>query len=133
MNEKPSIVYALAAVVAALGVILGAFGAHALEEHLAAAGRTGVWETAVLYHLIHAVAAFALAGVDRVGTTATRAIVAWIWLAGVLLFSGSLYWLSLGAPGFVGPITPLGGLAFIAGWLYLAVSAFRSRSISRPA
>lgn len=124
MKERPSIVFAVAAVFGALGVILGAFGAHALEERLAEAGRTGVWETAVLYHLVHAVAVVALAGAGNIGSDRGRAVVGWIWLVGIMLFSGSLYWLSLGGPGFIGPITPLGGLAFIAGWIYLAKLVF---------
>ncbi|MCC5833886.1 MAG: DUF423 domain-containing protein [Opitutales bacterium] len=125
MKEKSSLVFALGAVLSAVGVVLGAFGAHALEERLAEAGRTAVWETAVLYHLVHAVAIVALGAWAKAGQTGCLQGVAWAWVAGIVLFSGSLYWLSLGGPAFVGPITPLGGLAFIAGWLYLAVLLLR--------
>lgn len=99
------------------GVALGAFGAHALKETLTANGTTAAWQTAVLYHLIHAVALVALPGWPWVGRC---------WLAGVVLFSGSLYWLALGGPKFLGPVTPLGGLALLLGWAQLAWHAFKS-------
>ncbi|MDB6166721.1 MAG: hypothetical protein JWQ83_1861 [Lacunisphaera sp.] len=106
------------------GVVLGAAGAHGpLHDALVAAGTLDTWRTAVLYHLIHAVALLALAG-----WTAGWPAVRWAgrgWLAGVMLFSGSLYWLALGGPKFLGPITPLGGLALLSGWLFLAWTAFR--------
>lgn len=104
------------------GVALGAFGAHALKEVLTANSTASVWQTAVLYHLVHAVALLALAG-WTVGWPKAR----WIgrcWIAGIILFSGSLYWLALGGPKFLGPVTPLGGLAFLLGWLLLAWHAF---------
>ncbi|MSU47131.1 MAG: DUF423 domain-containing protein [Lacunisphaera sp.] len=105
------------------GVALGAFGAHAFRETLAANGTTSVWQTAVLYHLVHAVALLALAGwTDRWPKAR------WIgrcWISGIILFSGSLYWLALGGPKFLGPATPLGGLAFLLGWLLLAWSAYQ--------
>ncbi len=99
------------------GVALGAFGAHALKETLAANGTTTTWQTAVLYHLIHAVALVALPGWPWAGRC---------WIAGVVLFSGSLYWLALGGPKFLGPVTPLGGLALLLGWALLAWHAFKS-------
>ena len=99
------------------GVALGAFGAHALKETLATNGTTSTWQTAVLYHLVHAVALVALPGWAWVGQC---------WIAGVLLFSGSLYWLALGGPRFLGPVTPLGGLALLLGWALLAWHAFKS-------
>ena len=99
------------------GVALGAFGAHALKETLVANGTTTTWQTAVLYHLVHAVALVALPGWTWVGRC---------WIAGVVLFSGSLYWLALGGPKFLGPVTPLGGLAFLLGWALLAWHAFKS-------
>jgi uncharacterized membrane protein YgdD (TMEM256/DUF423 family) len=98
------------------GVALGAFGAHALKDTLAAHGTTSAWQTAVLYHLLHAVALAALPRWPWVSRC---------WIAGVVLFSGSLYWLSLGGPKFLGPVTPLGGLALLFGWALLAWSAFR--------
>lgn len=108
----------VSAVVAGLGVALGAFGAHALKPVLEArpAALDG-WKTAVLYHLIHAVVLLVLA---LQGSRANR--VAWMcMLAGVLLFSGSLYLLTTLQWKFLGPVTPLGGLFMIAGWVALAV------------
>ncbi len=113
-----------AAVLGFLGVALGAFGAHGLKAALEAQGSTETWKTAVLYHLVHAVALLALAGWrDAHGGTGGR--VAVLWVAGTLLFSGSLYWLALGGPRLLGPVTPLGGVAFLAGWALLAWSAWR--------
>eukprot|EP00035_Acanthoeca_spectabilis_P019861 m.429984 g.429984 ORF g.429984 m.429984 type:complete len:112 (-) comp17102_c0_seq1:116-451(-) len=101
-----------AAVLGASGVTLGAFGAHALKETLAARGTTDSWKTAVLYQLVHAVALLALPE-NRAGTTVQ------LWTAGSILFSGSIYGLSLGGPRILGPVTPIGGLCFIGGWLLL--------------
>lgn len=97
------------------GVALGAFGAHALKDTLAAGGHTATWQTAVLYHLIHAVALLALPP----GKWAGRC-----WIAGIVLFSGSLYALALGGPKILGPITPLGGVLLLAGWALVAWNAF---------
>lgn len=113
-----------AAVLGFLGVALGAFGAHGLKAALEAQGSTETWKTAVLYHLVHAVALLALAGWrDAHGGPGGR--VAALWVAGTVLFSGSLYWLALGGPRLLGPVTPLGGVAFLAGWALLAWSAWR--------
>lgn len=98
------------------GVALGAFGAHALKETLATSGHASTWQTAVLYHLIHATALLAAPA----GKWAGRC-----WIAGILMFSGSLYWLSLGGPKFLGPVTPLGGVLLLAGWALVAGSAFK--------
>ena len=99
------------------GVALGAFGAHALKDTLMAAGTLETWRTAVLYQLIHAVALVALPGWPWVGRS---------WIAGVVLFSGSLYWLALGGPKILGPVTPLGGVALLLGWALLAWHAIKS-------
>lgn len=106
------------------GVALGAFGAHALKSSLAESGHTGTWQTAVLYHLVHSVALLALAGWrDAHAGPSTKAAVCWI--IGIFLFSGSLYWLSLGGPRLLGPVTPLGGVALLAGWALVAASAWK--------
>ena len=91
-----------------LGVVLGAFGAHALKHTLVAHDMMTVWQTAVLYHLIHAVAAFAIAE--------KRPAVTWMWCLGILLFSGSLYLLALTCQRWFGLVTPFGGLCFLIGW-----------------
>lgn len=101
------------------GVALGAFGAHGLKGRLAAHGMTDAWTTAVQYHLIHAVALLALTAISSTGTSAyskKSSMCAWAWIIGVNLFSGSLYLMALGGPRWLGPITPLGGLALLVGW-----------------
>ncbi|MDQ8181289.1 DUF423 domain-containing protein [Pelagicoccus sp. SDUM812005] len=104
----------LSALIAAAGIGLGAFGAHGLKAQLAANDSAGTWDTAVLYHLVHAVALF----VAAVNSDKLRSAWAFrLWTAGILLFSGSLYALALTKWSLLGPITPLGGLAFIAGWI----------------
>ncbi|MEE2664009.1 MAG: DUF423 domain-containing protein [Myxococcota bacterium] len=108
---------AIAGGLGALGVALGAFGAHTLKTRLEPA-QLAVWQTAVDYHLLHVVGLLALA---LYASATGRAITAPAagFSAGILLFSGSLYWLALGGPRWLGPITPLGGLCFIAGWIAL--------------
>jgi uncharacterized membrane protein YgdD (TMEM256/DUF423 family) len=102
------------------GVGLGAFGAHALKAQLLASGHAETWSTAVIYNLIHAAAILALAlhlDASR-GPKRSRilAAAATCWAVGVVMFSGSLYTLSLGGPHWLGPITPLGGVLLLAGW-----------------
>lgn len=108
----------------ASGVVMGAFGAHALKNALAAREMTTVWETACLYHLVHALAVLvvALKPAGPASTLRPRVLqrAALCWAAGVILFSGSLYALALGGPGWLGPVTPLGGVAFIAGWVMVS-------------
>jgi uncharacterized membrane protein YgdD (TMEM256/DUF423 family) len=121
-----------AGVLGATGVIFGAAGTHALSGVLGAHGTRGVWETGVDYHLFHAVALLGLAGWMRpipTGAAARRAILAIrCWLGGTILFSGSLYLLAVGAPHWIGWITPVGGLGLIAGWIYAAGAAVAPRS-----
>jgi len=111
---------------AAAGVALGAFGAHALKSRLPP-DLLAVWHTGVQYHLWHAL------GMIAVGLSA--AIVPdgpWLrgagalLLAGIVLFSGSLYALALGAPRGFGALTPIGGISLVLGWLALAVAVLRS-------
>ncbi|NOX99269.1 MAG: DUF423 domain-containing protein [Verrucomicrobia bacterium] len=104
------------AVLMFLGVGLGAFGAHGLKEVLEGNGRMATWETAVFYHLIHGLAVWVLAYVAP-----DRRKVGFCFAAGVLVFSGSLYVLSLTNILWLGAITPLGGLLFLAGWGVLVV------------
>ena len=99
----------------ASAVLLGAFGAHALRGMLDAQSRE-LWHTAVNYHVWHALALAVAAGFGR-GRSGRVAIAAFAF--GIVLFSGSLYALALGAPRWCGVITPFGGLAFVAGWLAL--------------
>lgn len=119
---------ALAAVCGGLAVASGAFGAHALKAPLADTGMTDVWETAVFYHLMHALATTAVgltASTDGSQLAGSLLRAGWCWLVGTGLFSGSLYALALGGPRLLGPVTPLGGLFLIAGWALLAWAAWR--------
>ncbi len=111
---------AIAALLLALAVALGAFGAHGLKTRLDAYAM-GIWEKAVFYHFIHALGMLIAAGLDRAGTTT----VCWLLLAGIVLFSGSLYALALSGVSMLGAVTPLGGLAFIAAWILLAIRLSR--------
>jgi uncharacterized membrane protein YgdD (TMEM256/DUF423 family) len=102
------------------GVALGAFGAHGLKTTFDATGGLENWKTAVLYQLIHAVALVALS--SRTEPAVRRA--GFFWTVGVILFSGSLYLLAVGAPvKFLWPVTPAGGLALLLGWATLTWSA----------
>jgi uncharacterized membrane protein YgdD (TMEM256/DUF423 family) len=103
----------LAAALGFLAVALGAFGAHALRDRMTPE-QAGWWSTAVLYHLVHAAAAL---GSDREGGRATPS--AWCFAAGIALFSGTLYAMALGGPRWLGAVTPVGGVALLAGWLLL--------------
>lgn len=97
-----------------IGVAAGAFGAHWAESRLSARAMA-IYETGVRYHLWHAVAMVALAPLgDR---TARRATLSF--LLGIVLFSGSLYGLALGGPDWLGAVAPLGGIAYLVGWLFI--------------
>lgn len=115
------------ALLLALGVGFGAFGAHALRLRLDPAMLT-VWQTAVQYHLIHALGMLVVAAtaLHWQGSTTGLAWSGWLLCAGIVLFSGSLYLLALTGFRWLGAVTPLGGLLLIAGWLVLAWVAFRS-------
>lgn len=115
------------ALAALLAVGLGAFGAHALAADLAAREMTAVWKTAVFYHLVHAVAAWAGSFCPSQASGHLHRA-GWSWLVGIVLFSGSLYLLSLGGPRWLGPITPLGGLAFMLGWGFAACAAWSQKN-----
>lgn len=109
------------------GVALGAMGAHALKAILVERGMMHAWDTAAKYHLLHALALLGAAAWLRTANGAGARNVFWAarcWCVGVFLFSGSLYWLALGGPRWLGPITPLGGLAFMAGWTLVGCAAF---------
>lgn len=112
----------------ALGVIMGAFGAHGLRGHLDAYSMS-VYERAVFYHFLHALGILIvalLARTNAIGASGGR-IAALLFLIGIVLFSGSLYALAISGVRAMGAITPIGGLAFIAGWLVLAYTAARGR------
>jgi uncharacterized membrane protein YgdD (TMEM256/DUF423 family) len=107
----------IAAALCFLAVALGAFGAHALKAALESSGMLEVWNKAVLYHFLHAIALLALA-LYGAGNRATYFLL----FAGILLFSGSLYAMALTNARWLGAITPLGGLCFLAGWAWLVIA-----------
>ena len=119
MDRTFLLVGALAGV---MGVALGAFGAHGLRGRLSPE-MLGVFETAVRYHIYHALALVLTASL--MGRIEGRSIVAagWFFTAGIVLFSGSLYMLAATGITLLGAITPLGGLAFLIGWACLAIAA----------
>jgi uncharacterized membrane protein YgdD (TMEM256/DUF423 family) len=113
-------------VLGALAVALGAFGAHAWKETLEARGTLANWETAVRFQLVHALAlvVFALFRERHPG----KALPGWMFFLGATCFSGSLYLLCFGiAKSLMGPITPLGGVMLIGGWLAFAIDGLRAR------
>lgn len=116
---------ALAAISGFFAVAFGAFGAHALKQRLSA-DMLAVYETAVQYHFYHTLtlAAVALLAIYGVQGSLLKAS-GWLFMIGLILFSGSLYALALSGVKILGAITPLGGLCFLAGWLCLAVVAIK--------
>jgi len=110
----------VAAVLGLLAVALGAFGAHGLRDLLTRNGTLAIWEKAVFYHFIHAVMLFILA------QRPTIHVGPWLsFLVGIVIFSGSLYLLAVTNVRALGAITPIGGLSFIVGWLWLAITPFK--------
>jgi uncharacterized membrane protein YgdD (TMEM256/DUF423 family) len=118
MRQPVSASGMLVGLAGASAVILGAFGAHALRDVLDARG-TELWHTAVSYHFWHALA-LTLAVAFAQGRSRKVAVVAFA--SGIVIFCGSLYGLALGTPRWVGAITPLGGVAFIVGWIALGIA-----------
>ena len=118
--------FILGAVLAGLGVAAGAFGAHALRGRLTPE-MLGVFETGVRYHLIHALGLLAVAWATTRWPGAATSTAGWLFLAGILLFSGSLYGLSLSGLRSLGAITPIGGVAWIVGWLVLGWGVWQGR------
>jgi uncharacterized membrane protein YgdD (TMEM256/DUF423 family) len=111
----------------ALGIALGAFGAHALRPWLPLQQIT-IFETAVRYHLLHTLALLGTAILIEQAPARTAALrqVAWLFALGILLFSGSLYALALSGLFWLGFVTPIGGLTWVAAWLGLAWSFWRA-------
>lgn len=115
----------IGSLLAFLGVALGAFGAHGLKERIPA-DRLEVYQTGVHYHLVHALGLILIGlAADRLADKKRVAAAGWLILIGVGLFSGSLYILAVSGIRWLGAITPLGGVAFLAGWLCLAWAAWK--------
>ena len=117
----------VASLALAAAVALGAFGAHAMKSRLGA-DMLAVYQTAVQYHFWHALGLFALALLMLQWDAPALNLAGWLLLAGLILFCGSLYLLALTGARWLGMVTPLGGLAFLAGWLCLAWAAWRTGS-----
>jgi uncharacterized membrane protein YgdD (TMEM256/DUF423 family) len=110
----------------ALGVALGAFGAHGLSTYLAQHDLADIFETAVRYHVYHALGLFVAAWAAGKWPGALTTWAGYLFLVGVILFSGSLYLLVVTRASWLGAVTPLGGVAFIVGWALLFWAAWRS-------
>lgn len=124
MTEARSPWIAIGALNAAIAIAAGAFAAHGLRDHLEAhdAHALEVFETGARYQMYHA---FALILASILARPTVRQLAGWLFLVGIVLFCGSLYAIALtGVKGF-GAVAPIGGLAFIAGWLWLAWTAWR--------
>ncbi len=113
-----------AALVGFLSVAFGAFGAHALDGRLTAEG-TEWWHTATLYGLTHAAAALAAGLSGRGGKIVAGG---WLIVAGAVIFAGTLYAMALGAPRWLGAVTPVGGISLLAGWVMIGLGGLTARS-----
>ncbi len=109
----------IAGVLGFIAIGLGAMGAHALEGRLLSAGYLDEWKTAAQYHLLHSLALLAVAAIPRAGSRTP--VCYWLWLVGTIIFSGTLYTICLTGISKLGMITPIGGLALMAGWLSLVI------------
>lgn len=107
------------------GVLIGAFGAHGLKEILTKNCSVSTFETGVQYHFYHGLALLILGIlVPRVQSVLLH-YAGYSWIAGIVIFSGSLYWLSISGIRWLGAITPVGGLCFIAGWILFCIGVMR--------
>jgi uncharacterized membrane protein YgdD (TMEM256/DUF423 family) len=118
------IFFGLGALFALIGVAAGAFGAHALAARLPA-DRLVTFETGVRYQLFHSLALLAVAWAHTRWPATAVTSAGWLFVAGILIFGGTLYALALGSPRWFGAITPIGGVCFLAGWALLAWVALR--------
>ncbi len=119
----------LGSVFGLLGVVTGAFGAHALEDRVAP-DMLDIWETGVRYQMYHALALFGAAWLYQQTESVTALVAGWAFAVGILVFSGSLYVLVLSDVRGLGAITPVGGLALIVGWLCCILTALKLETLS---
>ena len=126
MNSAARTFLILGAANAALAVLLGAFGAHSLKTYLAA-DMMAVYQTGLQYHLFHSLGLIAVGLVAKqIGDSAWLRWSGWLMLAGIVIFSGSLYVLSTTGWKWLGAVTPLGGLSFIVAWVLFVVAVVKS-------
>ena len=109
-----------------LSVALGAFGAHSLKNILDEYGKS-LYEKAVLYQMFHTMALFAVGGMLHFDKGTSFSIAGWGFFVGIILFSGSLYLLAITSIKWLGAITPIGGIAFLFGWIWLMFSIIKAR------
>lgn len=121
----PKLFLLLGALAAFLSVAAGAFGAHGLRGRVDPAG-LAVFETAARYQMYHALALLIVAWAATRWPAAGWSIAGWLFVAGLVVFPGTLYLLALGGPRWLGAVTPVGGLCFLAGWIAFAVAALRA-------
>lgn len=116
--------FILGSVFAFLAVAAGAFGTHGLEGRVSA-DQIRTFETGARYHMYHALALLAVAWAVTRWPGGWAHIAGWLFVAGIVVFGGTLYAIGLGGPRWLGAITPIGGLAFLAGWIVLTATAIR--------
>ena len=119
MNQKQTLT--AGGLLGGVAVAIGAFGAHALKPMLIASGRLDAYETAVRYHFYHVFALLAVGILMNQFTSKKLSYAAMFFLTGILIFSGSLYALCFTGIGILGAVTPIGGVLFILGWLFLVL------------
>ncbi|MGE7094175.1 DUF423 domain-containing protein [Lysinibacillus sp. NPDC048646] len=120
------ILLGLGAVMACLGVVLGAFGAHALKDKFSTPRYAVIWETAVQYHMYHSLGLLVLGILSSDALLGTSSMLSWagyFMFAGIIFFSGSLYTLAVTGVKKLGAITPIGGMLFIVAWILVAIKA----------
>ena len=113
------------AVAAMIGVIVGAFGAHGLESRVTPAD-LDIFETGVRYHMYHALGLFVVAWAATRWPSGATTTAGWLFIVGIVIFSGSLYTLVLTGQRWLGAVTPVGGLALVGGWAALAWAVLRN-------
>ena len=121
----PKALFLLACIFSFLGVALGAFGAHALKEKISPE-MLQTFEVGVRYQMYHAFALFVVAWALRSWNFSNVDVAGWLFTAGIVLFSGSLYALALTGVRWLGAITPFGGICFLAGWVWLAWGVWKN-------
>jgi uncharacterized membrane protein YgdD (TMEM256/DUF423 family) len=126
-RKEGDLFFATGAILAGLGVAFGAFGTHLLSQSFTDTEKE-VWRTATNYQLYHALAVIVVARLLSHHPTRFFRAACGCFVLGILLFSGSLYAIALSGQASVGLITPLGGIAFLAGWIFLAIGIFRTDS-----
>lgn len=122
---KTKTIAATGAILCALAVVFGAFGAHSLKAVLLENGKLETFQTAVNYHIFHGLAILVLAALKTQFNINKHVLIFWLFLGGLILFSGSLYILSITGINKLGIITPFGGVLFIVAWLVLALQLFK--------